>query len=347
MINKNQSSRMFASDNNSSVHPEIIKAIQKVNVGDCLAYGHDKYTESAIKKFKLIFGKNIDIYFVFNGTGANTLGLSAITNSYNSIITAETAHINTDECGATENFTGCKLITIPTDDGKITVDIIKKVFLTLRDEHTSKPKVISITQSTELGTVYTIKEIKKITEFAHKNNLLVHMDGARLSNAAAALNVGLNEITGDAGVDVLSFGCTKNGLMFGEAVIFFNKKLSDDFKFVRKQGMQLASKMRYISEQYDRILTNDLWLDNARTSNVMTKILFEKVSKFKQIKITQKPEVNAIFAILPKDVIKKIQDECFFYTWNEERGEVRWMTSFETTKKDVEYFVSVLKKYLK
>ena len=214
----------FASDNHSGVHPDILRAIESVNIGHVIAYGDDEYTKSAIKKFKEHFGNNIDVYFVYNGTAANILGLKNITNSFNSIICAETAHLNVHECCGPEKFTGCKLITIPTSDGKLTIDKIKPHLVGFGDPHRAQPKVISITQPTELGTVYTPEEIKELSDFAHKNGLLVHIDGARLCNAAASLNVGMKNITGDVGVDILSFGGTKNGMMLGESVIFFNKK---------------------------------------------------------------------------------------------------------------------------
>jgi threonine aldolase len=338
---------MFASDNVAPVHPEVMNALQSVNKNHCVAYGEDIYTEAAIKKFKEIFGENIDVYFVFNGTAANVLSIANITNSYNSVICSEISHLNLDECGAPEKFCGCKLIPLPTPDGKIRVEQFHKYMFSFDFEHQSQPKVISITQSTEYGTVYTIDEIKEITEFAHKNNMLVHIDGARISNAAVSLNVGFKEMTADAGVDALSFGMTKNGLMYGEAVIFFDKTKSENFKYIRKQGTQLASKMRYIAVQYETILKNNLWYENAKKANAMAELLFEKIKDFKEIKVTQKVEANVIFAILPEEAIEKIQKEIFFYMWDDTKFEIRWMTSFDTTEEDIENFVKVLRKYLK
>ncbi|KRQ86405.1 Low specificity L-threonine aldolase [Caloramator mitchellensis] len=332
--------RSFASDNNARVHPKIMEAIVKANEGDVVSYGDDIYTERAVNKFKEIFGEDIDVYFVYNGTGANVLGLGTITRPYNSIICSSWAHINTDECGAPEKNTGCKIISLPSADAKIQVEDIEKHLHALGVEHHSQPKVISITQSTELGTVYTVDEIKKISDFAHRNNMLVHMDGARIANAAASLNKGLREITRDAGVDVLSFGGTKNGMMFGEAVVFFNKELSKDFKFIRKQSMQLHSKMRYISAQFEALLSDNLWFENAKHANEMAKYLESKVREIKGIEITQKVEANAVFAILPRQTIEKLLKKHFFYIWNEETNEVRWMTSFDTTKEDIDSFVS-------
>ncbi len=337
-------SKGFASDNYSGTHPKILEAIQKANFGHTSAYGNDEYTEKAVKKFKEHFGKDVDVYFVYNGTGANVLGLKAVTESFNSIICAETAHLNIDECGASEKFTGCKLLTVPTNDGKISVEKLKHHMYGFGDQHHAQPKAISITQPTELGTLYTSKEVKELADYAHKNNMLLHVDGARLSNAAASLNKSLKEITFDLGVDVLSFGGTKNGMMFGEAVVFRNKTLSGDFTFIRKQGMQLASKMRFISAQFEELLSNDLWLKNAQHSNKMAKILAEEVKKIPQIKITQKVEANGVFAIFPKQYIPNLQKEYFFYVWNEQTSEVRWMCSFDTTEEDIHDFVAFLKK---
>ena len=340
-------SKSFASDNYSGAHPEILKAIQQANIGHAGAYGNDECTKRAVEKFKEHFGRNINVFFVYNGTGANVLGLKTVTESFNSIICAETAHLNADECGAPEKFTGCKLITVPTADGKISPEQIKKHLHGFGDQHHAQPEVISITQPTELGTVYSVKEIKELADLAHKNNLLLHVDGARLANAAAALNKTLKQTTADVGIDVLSFGGTKNGMMFGEAVVFFNKNLSKNFTFIRKQGMQLASKMRFISAQFEAMLSNDLWLKSAMHSNRMAKLLAQEVMKIPQIKITQKVEANGIFAMVPKKYIPILQKEYFFYVWDEETGEVRWMCSFDTTEEDIDRFVELLKKVLK
>ncbi len=339
--------RGFASDNNSGIHPVVLKAIEEVNIGHVIAYGDDIYTKRAIKKLKEHFGEEIDVYFVFNGTGANVLGMKQVTDSFNSIICAETAHINVDECGAPEKFTGCKLLTVPTEDGKITVEKIKYHMHGFDFEHHSQPKVISITQATELGTVYTQEEIEKITDYAHKYEVLVHMDGARLCNAAVSLNIGLKDITAKVGIDILSFGMTKNGGMNSEAIIFFNKILSKDFEYIRKQGMQLASKMRFMAVQFETLLSNNLWWRNAKHANNMAQILAEKVLEIPQITITQKVESNGVFALVPTEYISKLQEEFFFYMWDEERSEVRWMTSFDTTEEDILKFVRELKHLVK
>jgi len=334
----------FASDNNAAVHPNILSAINSVNQGHVISYGDDIFTQSAVKKFEEHFGKDVEVYFVFNGTAANVLGLSAMVEPFNSVICSEVAHIDKDECCAPERFIGCKLVTIPTKDGKIRVEQIKEHIYSLGNQHRAQPKVISITQATELGTVYKPEEIKVIADFAHKNQLFLHMDGARLSNAAASLNVKLRQITADVGVDVLSFGGTKNGMMFGEAVIFFKRKLPGNFKYIRKQGMQLASKMRFISAQFEALLSNNLWLKNAKHANEMARLLARKIEEVPDTKITQEVEANAVFAIVSPKYVSLLREKYFFYIWNREKSEVRWMASFDTTKEDVKKFVNVIEK---
>ena len=336
----------FGSDNHSGIHPDIIKAIETANNDYTIAYGDDKYTQRAIKKFKEHFGNDIDVYFVYNGTAANILGLKTITDSFNSIICAEVSHLNVHECCGPEKFTGCKLITIPTNDGKLTVNQLKPYVIGFGNPHMAQPKVISLTQPTEFGTVYTSKEIRELSNFAHKNRMLIHMDGARLCNGAANLNLGMKDITGDVGVDVLSFGGTKNGMMFGEAVVFFNKKLSENFTFIRKQGMQLASKMRFISVQFEAFLSNDLWLKNARKANDMAKILCKELRDIPEVKITQKVQTNAIFAIIPKKYIAPLKKRYFFHVTNEQTSEVRWMCSYNTSKEDIINFTETIRRIL-
>jgi threonine aldolase len=338
--------RGFASDNNSGVHPEIMKAIIEANEGHTIAYGDDIYTDRAKAKLYEHFGNDIDIYFVFIGTAANVLGLHAATRSWNSIICAETAHINVDECGAPEKFNGFKLLSVETPNGKLTVSLIKKHMHGFDFEHHSQPKIISITQATELGTVYTPEEIKVLANYAHENNMYLHMDGARIANAAVTLNMGFKEFTKDVGVDILSFGGTKNGLMYGEAILFLNKKLGEDFKYVRKQAMQLSSKMRFISAQFERYLSDNFWFMNAKHSNNMAQLLAEKIKDIPQVQITQKVEANGIFAIIPKEIIEDLKTEYFFYDWDESRNEVRWMCSFDTQEEDINAFVELIKKKL-
>ncbi len=339
--------RGFASDNNSGVHPEIMKAIIDANEGHTIAYGDDIYTERAKAKLYEHFGNDIDIYFVFIGTAANVLGLNAATRSWNSVICAETSHINEDECGAPEKFNGFKLLSAETPDGKLTVDLIQKHMKGFDFEHHSQPKIISITQATELGTVYSTDEIKELADYAHQNKMYLHMDGARIANAAVALKMEFKEFTKDVGVDILSFGGTKNGMMYGEAILFLNKELGQDFKYVRKQGMQLASKMRFISVQFEKYLSDNLWYKNAKHANDMAQLLASKIKDIPQIQITQKVEANGIFAIVPKEIIPELKKEYFFYDWDESRSEVRWMTSFDTQEEDINNFVELINKKLK
>lgn len=337
--------KSFASDNYSGVHPQIIEALINTNHGHVPAYGEDVYTESAIAKFKEHFGCDIDVYFVFLGTGANVLGLQAITRPYEAVICSDCAHIHTDECGAPDRF-GPKLLYVPNKSGKVSIEEVKQFLFMKGIEHHIQPKVISITQATELGTVYYLEEIRSICNFAHDNDMYVHMDGARLANAAVSLGVTLKDITKGAGVDILSFGGTKNGMMYGEAVIFFNTQLSQDFKYIRKQGMQLASKMRFIAAQFEALLSNDLWEKNAKHTNEMARYLAELLADVPQIEITNKIESNAVFAVVPEAIIPKLQSEYSFYVWNPSESLVRWMTSFDTTKEDVEAFVALVKKYV-
>lgn len=339
--------RGFASDNNAGVHPLIMDAINKANIGHTIGYGDDKYTGRAIKKFNEIFGDEAQIFFVFIGTAANVLGLTAATRSWNSVICAETSHIHEDECGAPENYAGCKLLPLHTTDGKISVNGIRSQMYGIEFEHHSQPKIVSLTQSTELGIVYTVDEIRKIADYAHKNNMLVHMDGARIANAAVHLGLEFREFTIDAGVDILSFGGTKNGMMYGEAVVFFQPDLAENFKYIRKQGMQLASKMRFIAVQFEAYLTDRLWYKNAKHANDMAQLLATEVEKIPGITIMHKVESNGIFAKVPKGIIPKLQQEYFFYVWDEKTSVVRWMTSFDTTKEDIKGFTSVLRKLLK
>jgi len=338
--------RSFASDNNAGVHPEIMKAIQDCNTGHTIGYGDDPYTIEAINKFKTYFSEDIDVYFVYGGTGANVLGLEAIMDSHHAVICSEMAHIYVDECGAPEKFTGSKLVPIASKDGKITIEQITPYLHSVGFPHHVQPKVISITQPTEYGTVYSIDEIQTLSYFAHQHDMLLHMDGARISNAAVALDCNFKDFTEDAGVDVLSFGGTKNGMMFGESVIFFDPAMSENFKYTRKQGMQLHSKMRYISAQFNALLSNELWRINAKRANSMTQILFEGLKKFDPIRITQAVETNAIFSTIPRELIKPLQDEYFFYVWLEDQNEVRWMTSYDTEESDIKIFLQTINRIL-
>ena len=340
------SKKSFASDNNSGIHPQILQAIVDANQGHAVAYGDDDYTTTAVKKFQKIFGEECKVFFVFNGTAANVLSQTGMLQSFNAIICAETAHMNVDECGAPEKFLGCKLLSVATPDSKLTVELVKKHMHGFGDAHHIQPKVISITQSTELGTVYTPVEIKTLADFARQHTMYLHMDGARIANAAASLNVSLPALTKEVGVDVLSFGGTKNGLMLGEAVIFFKPALAEQFIFFRKQAMQLASKMRFISSQFNALLTDDLWLKNAMHANAMAQKLADKIKQMPQIKITQPVQANAVFAVVPPKIIPLLQEDYFFYVWNEAINEVRWMTSFDTTEEDIDKFTNRVRELL-
>jgi len=335
-----KASRSFASDNNAGVHPEVLEALSKVNQGHVVGYGDDPYTASATRHFRRHFGEDIEAFFVFNGTAANCLSLKLLTKSYEAVICAQAAHIYVDECGAPEKLTGCKLIPIATRQGKLTVEAVRHAYHGIGDQHHVQPRVISITQSTEVGTVYKPHEIKALAKFAHDREMFLHLDGARIANAAASLGVSLRQVTRDLGVDVLSFGGTKNGAMGAECVVIFDKALAVEFLYLRKQGMQLSSKMRFISAQFDALLTDDLWLRNAEHSNRMAKLLERELKKIPQIKIAYPVEANGVFAVIPRRAIHKIKQRYFFYMWDDQQSMVRWMCSFDTTEDDVREFAA-------
>jgi threonine aldolase len=330
--------RSFASDNNAGVHPKVLQAIASANQSHVVGYGDDPHTGAAVRKFKRHFGSDIEVFMVFNGTAANTLGLKAMTESYQAVICTDAAHIYTDECGAPERFTGCKLVPMTTSDGKLTVESVRHAYHGIGDQHHVQPRVISITQATEMGTVYKPKEVRELARFAHQHNMLLHMDGARIANAAVSLGLTLGAATRDLGVDVLSFGGTKNGAMGAEAVVFFDRKLCRNFLYVRKQGMQLASKMRFISAQFEALLTDDLWRKNAEHANRMAGLLKKAVSKIRQVRIMYPVEANGVFVQIPRQAIARLQKRYFFYVWSEEESVVRWMCSFDTTEEDVMEF---------
>jgi len=330
--------RSFASDNNAGVHPAILKALAAVNQGHAVGYGDDPYTRAALRRFKEHFGRSAETFIVFNGTAANVLSFAALTSPHHAVICAEGAHVYQDECGAPEKLTGCKLIPVPTVEGKLTVPAVERVCHGIGDQHHVQPRVISITQSTEVGTVYQPDEVKKLARFAHQRGMFLHVDGARIANAAATLKLNLRQATRDLGVDVLSFGGTKNGAMGAEAVVFFNPELCRDFLFRRKQGMQLASKMRYISAQLDALLTDDLWLRNARRSNRMARLLERELREIPGVEIAYKVEANGVFVKIPHDAIARIQKRYFYYVWDEAQDMVRWMCSWDTTEEDVKQF---------
>jgi threonine aldolase len=338
IISAMKPTRSFASDNNASIHPEVLRAIARANIGHTVGYGDDRYTQAAIAKFRRHFGGDVEVFPVFNGTAANCLSLKALTESYNAVICTDVAHIHTDECGAPEKFTGCKLVLIHAPDGKLTVEAVRHAYHGIGDQHHVQPRVISITQATEMGTVYQPKEIRDLARFAHDHDMFLHVDGARIANAAVSLGLNLRQATRDLGVDVLSFGGTKNGAMGAEAVIFFDKTLARDFLYLRKQGMQLASKMRFISAQFEALLSHDLWQKNAQHANRMARLLKKEVSRIPGVKIICPVEANGVFAQIPRRAIARLQKRYFFYVWSEEESVVRWMCSFDTTEGDVRQF---------
>lgn len=339
--------RHFASDNYAGVHPEVMQALVEANAGHAPSYGHDEWTERAVSVFRQHFGPAARAFPVFNGTAANVLGLQAVTRPYQAVICGEGAHIQVDECGAPERFTGCKLVLCPTPDGKLRpADVIERI-TGVGDEHRVQPRVVSITQSTELGTVYSVSEIAELAETAHANGLLLHMDGAHLANAAVSLGVDLKTMTTDAGVDLLSFGGTKNGLMGAEAVVFLREADGADFAFIRKQGMQLASKMRFLSAQFIALLGGDLWRRNAEHANRMAQLLAERVRHIPGVSVTQPVEANGVFARVPPTHIPALQERAFFYVWNPVTSEVRWMMSWDTTEEDVEQFARAVREVVR
>lgn len=327
--------KTFASDNYSGVLPAVMEALTKANSGHESSYGSDTFTAKAIDRFKSLFGGDTDVYFVYNGTGANVLALSSLTQSYHAVLCSDLAHVQVDESTAPEKFTGCKLLPIPSHDGKIRPEDIEMQIERIGDPHHAQPKVISISQPTEYATVYSLKEIEAITSLARKYEMKVHMDGSRIANAAVHLGLDFRTFTRDAGIDVLSFGGTKNGMMFGEAVLFFDPAISLPTKYLRKQAMQLHSKMRFIGAQFDALLSNDLWRASASHANAMAQRLATALRKYEKVQVTRPVDANGVFAILPKDWIAPLQEVCFFYVWNERTNEVRFMCAFDTEENEI------------
>lgn len=335
--------RSFASDNNSGVHPLVMDAIFTANADHAVGYGDDPWTAKATEMIRQVFGQEAYPFFVFNGTGANSVALQAVTRSFNSIICAETAHIFVDECGAPARMTGCTVTAIPTPDGKLTPELIKPKLHNFGVCHHSQPKVVYISQVSELGTVYTVEEVKAIADLLHSYDMYLHMDGARLANACAYLNCSMKQLTVDAGVDILSFGGTKNGMMMGEAVIAFRPELAENLQYYRKQSAQLASKQRYLSAQFIPYLENNLWLENAMKANISAQKLAEVLSQYPQIQFTQKVESNQLFFTIPSEALKQLQEKYFFYMWNEAINEARLVTSWDTSGEDIASFEQSLK----
>jgi threonine aldolase len=333
--------RGFASDNSATIHPDVLAAIARVNVGHTFGYGHDEYTLSVEARVASAFGPDASAFFVFNGTGANVLALRAACRRFEGVICAESAHLNVDECGAPEAMAGLKLLTVPGIDGKLTPELVESRIARVGDEHAVQPHLMSISQCTELGTLYTTAELGALVEVARAHHLLVHVDGARLSNAAAALGVSLSEAA--AGADVVSFGGTKNGLLGAEAVVLLNPSLAHDFLYIRKQSMQLASKMRFLAAQFDALLSDELWLRNAGHANAMAARLATELDGVDGVTITRPVQTNAVFAALPGEVIRSLQRDYPFYVWDESADEVRWMCSWDTTEEDVDGFAAAVR----
>jgi threonine aldolase len=334
--------RSFASDNASGAHPDVIAAVIAANHGHALAYGNDDWTRDCSARFNELFGSEAETLLTFTGTGGNVLGLTTLLRPVDAVVCAGGSHVNTDEAGATERIAGAKLIDLPAPDGKLVPAQLEELEAMFGHEHHVQPAVVSITQSTELGTVYSPAEVAALCDTAHRMGMKVHVDGARIANAAAALGASvaaLRSFTVDAGVDVLTFGGTKNGLLGGEAVVFLDTALAERAKYVRKSITQLPSKMRFVAAQFNALLDGDLWLRNARHSNEMATLLYEAVADLDAVEVT-KPEVNGLFPALPTEAIAILQAWSFFWDWNPAERQVRWMTSWDTTAADVERFAA-------
>jgi threonine aldolase len=345
--------RGFASDNYSGIHPEVLAAIAAANDGHQVAYGDDVYTARLQEVFARHFGAGTEAFPVFNGTGANVTALQSMLPRWGAVIAAATAHINVDEGGAPERVGGIKILTVPTDDGKLTPELVDREAWGWGDEHRAQPLVVSITQTTELGTAYSVDEIRALADHAHERGMRLHLDGARISNAAASLGLSFRAFTRDAGVDVLSFGGTKNGAMLGEAVVVLNPEASDGLTYLRKLNMQLSSKMRFVSAQLIALLDGDLYLRNASHSNAMARRLRDALDagiaagEFRGLGFTQETQSNGVFATLPAGVAEKLRERGFrFYSWDAARHEVRWMCSFDTTEADIDAFVAGIREEL-
>ena len=338
--------RGFGSDNHSGISPEIMEAIASANVDHALAYGDDEYCERAVQLLRQEFGTQAGVYFVFNGTGANVLNIDAMCRSHHAVVCAETAHINVDECGAPQRIVGCRLLTVPTPDGKLTPELVKTRLHGFGFEHHSQPRAISITQPTELGTLYSLDEIRALADLAHSHDMYLHMDGARLANAAVALGCTFRQMTTNCGVDCLSFGGTKNGMMIGESAVILNPVLDADLKYRRKQMGQLSSKMRFMAAQFEAYLSTGVWRRNAEHSNRMAQLLCQSLREVPEAKVVYPVQANSVFVQLPNKVWNALLDDYFFYLWDEATDVVRWMCSFDTTEEDIHKLVQALKKRL-
>ncbi len=332
----------FASDNYAGAHPEVLEAIGAANAGHAVAYGADPWTARAQALLAEHFGEHAQSFLVWNGTGANVCVLRAMCRPWHAVVCAASAHVNVDEGGAPEFLVGAKLLDLPTPDGKLTPELVQSAVVRVGDEHAVQARVISITQSTELGTLYSVDEVRALAELAHANAMYLHVDGARLANAAAALDAPLRAFTTDAGVDAVSFGGTKNGMVSGDAVVLLAPELADGFAWIRKQSMQLASKGRFLAAQFVALLEGDLWLRSAAHANAMAARLAQAVAGLPGVRITQPTQANAVFAILEPAVTARLQQRWPFYVWDDASGEVRWMCSWDTTPEEVDAFAAAV-----
>lgn len=338
--------RALASDNWAGVHPRVLSKIAEANAGHVPAYGYDEWTERALAEFRRHFGEETQVFWAFNGTGANVTGLQACVRRWGAVITPSTAHIANDECGAPERFLGGgRILTVPTLDGKLTPEQVAPLLAGFGNEHHSQPEAVSITQCTEYGTLYTPEEVRALADQAHAHGMRLHMDGARIANAAASLGLPVRAFTRDAGLDVLSFGGTKNGALLAEAVVLFDPSLAEQFRFIRKQSAQLASKSRFIAAQFLGMFEDDLWLETARHANLMAARLADGM-RDAGIELTQRPEANEVFAIVPASVREPLMEVAAFSVWNAATDEVRLVTSWDTTAEDIDAFLGELRRLM-
>ncbi len=338
--------RGFGSDNHSGVHPEIMQALIAANAEHAPSYGTDDWSQKAEIKFREHFGAETQVFYVFNGTAANALALKTLAQTYESVLCTDISHINVDECAAPEFFFGGKLIPIKSKNGKLTPSDLEPHLIRGGDQHFSQPKVLSITQPTEIGTVYSYEELKALCDFAKLKNLFIHIDGTRISNAALRLELPFKQFTTDLGVDLVSFGGTKNGLLFGEALLFLKKDAAKNFKFIRKQAAQLPSKSRFLAASFERYLTHSLFKKIAQHECQMAELLYQGLKEIPQVQVTQARESNAVFAILPRPWIKVLRQEFFFYVWDEATFECRLMTSWDTQEQDIHEFIKKIRSLL-
>ena len=335
--------KSFASDNYAGVLPEVMEALHRANAGPARSYGADEITRRTISLFREVFEADVDVFFVFNGTGANVLSISSATASYNAVLCGDNSHIYNDESSAPETFTGCRFFPVSANDkGKLDTSVLRERMVRKEDVHYPQTALVSITQSTECGTVYRPEEIAEIAAFTKEHELYLHMDGARFFNAAASLGCGLKDISTKAGVDILSLGGTKAGLMYGEAVIVFNKELAKHIAYKHKQVMQLASKTRFIAAQFEAMLHNELWRKTATHANKMAELLYKSISKNRNIKIAKPVQSNGVFAEIPRHWYEPLQEEFPFYVWKESTHEVRLMCSWDTKEEDIFHFAAAI-----